>query len=374
MLILGITAAALIAFIWIGYPLLVWALASLRPEHHTSPVTLPSVSVVIASRDDAEAIRARVSDLLLTEYPAGLLEIVVARDVTRPEPRSADAEAFGPSSIVRVVEGDAPGGKSATLNAGVRAATHDVLVFTDTAQRFDTAAIPELVSALDRPHTGAVSGMLELHQEHYGAPTLAERYWRYEVWLRRAEARLHSGVGVTGAIYAMPRRLWEPLPANLILDDLYLPMRLVLQGWRIGFTTRARARDVRRFAPAQEYRRKVRTLTGNIQVCAWLPAVLNPVRNPVWIQFVCHKLARLLTPYLAAVAFLGIAWAAVSVLLSWKGGAQLLLAAAVLAAGACVVPSVRRALKGRLAWGVALQSSIVVATVNGVRGRWDVWR
>ena len=50
---------------------------------------------------------------------------------------------------------------------------------------------------------------------------------------------------------------------------------------------------------AQDARTKgaVRTLTGVIQVCAWLPGVLNPLRNRIWLQFVFHKLLRLLTPY-----------------------------------------------------------------------------
>jgi hypothetical protein len=131
---------------------------------------------------------------------------------------------------------------------------------------------------------------------------------------------------------------------------------------------------VRRFEAGQEYRRKVRTLTGVIQVCAWLPDVLNPLRNPLWLQFVFHKLLRLLTPYLVAVAILGMAWAAVSALLSSRLGAWLLLVLAILGVALCLVPRVRRKLKGQLAWGISMQSSIVVATVNGVRGRWDVWR
>jgi hypothetical protein len=109
-------------------------------------------------------------------------------------------------------------------------------------------------------------------------------------------------------------------------------------------------------------------------VCAWLPGVLNPVRNPLWLQFVFHKLLRLLTPYLVVVAILGMAWATVSTLLSSRLGTELLLAAVVAAVVLCLIPGVRRVLKGQLAWGMAIQSSIVVATVNGVRGRWDVWR
>ena len=327
--------------------------------------------MILASCDDAESIRARVANLLETDHPAELIEVIVALDAANAV--ATPGELSGLDERAQAVTGDAPGGKAATLNAGVRAARYPVLVFADTQQRFDRASIPALVAHLWDERTGAVSGMLELPRAH-GSLNLVERYWRLERWLRKWEARLRSSVGVTGAIYAMRRELWKPLPANLILDDVYLPMRLVLEGWRVGFTDEAKARDVRRFEAGQEYRRKVRTLTGVIQVCAWLPGVLNPVRNPLWLQFVFHKLLRLLTPYLVVVALLGMAWAAVSTLLSTTLGTQLLLVLAVAGVLLCLVPRVRRALKHQIAWGVAMQSSIVVATVNGVRGKWDVWR
>lgn len=370
-LVVAFTAFLALAIIWLGYPLAVRLLGGLRPRSVSTDQRPVAVSVILASHNDADSIRTRVANLLDTDHPAELLEVIVALDAANAQ--ATTAELAGMDHRVRVVTGDAPGGKSATLNAGVRAARNPVLVFADTAQRFERASIPALVAGLADPRLGAVSGMLELPGAH-GSLNLAERYWRLERWLRKWEARLHSSVGVTGAIYAMRRELWKPLPSNLILDDVYLPMRLVLDGWRVGFTEQAQARDVRRFEAGQEYRRKVRTLTGVIQVCAWLPGVLNPVRNPIWLQFVFHKLLRLLTPYLAVVMLFGMAWAAVSALLSTTFGTQLLLGLALAGVMLCLIPRVRRMLKSQLAWGLAMQSSIVVATVNGVRGRWDVWR
>jgi biofilm PGA synthesis N-glycosyltransferase PgaC len=366
------SAIALLMLIWGGYPLSVWLLGALRrPRGVGRAAASPTVSVIVASADTAAAVRARIHDLLLTHHPAGAIEIVIALDAARSKASIQDL--LDLDRRVRVVQGDAPGGKAAALNAGVRAAGHELLVFTDIAQRFEADAIPELVAALDDPALGAVSGMLDLPGAG-GSKNLAEHYWRYERALRCSEARLHSSVGVTGAIYAMRRTLWEPLPAGLILDDVYVPMRLVLRGWRIGFTERARARDIRRFAPDQEYRRKVRTLTGVIQVCAWLPGILDPVRNPIWLQFVFHKLLRLLTPYLAALALLSLVWTLGAALIAHPFGTELLGVVGLAGVALASVPRVRRALVRQIVWGVALQSSIVVASVNGLRGRWDVWR
>jgi hypothetical protein len=219
---------------------------------------------------------------------------------------------------------------------------------------------------------GAASGRLEIAAGPDG-PSLAERYWRFERWVRRSEARLHSTVGVTGAIYATRRTRWAPLPPGLILDDLYVPMHLVLRGYRIGFVDDARATDTRRFATGQEFRRKVRTLTGVIQLCAWLPGVLNPLRNPVWVQFVCHKLLRLLTPYLALVAAVAATvWAAARF-----GRAFFLAVLALALVGAMVAllrPALGRRVRDVVVSALAMQGAVVAATVNGFRSRWDVWQ
>ena len=369
---LGLSGALALFVIWGGYPLVIRALGGLRRKQVSEGAGAePTVSVTIASSDDADAIRARVADVLATHYPAELIEVVVALDAARAKATPSDLQGLDPR--VTIIVGDAPGGKSSSLNAAVRHAHHELLVFTDTAQRFEPDAIPALVNQLRDPQLGAVSGMLDLPGAN-GMRNLAERYWRYERWLRRWEARVDSSVGVTGAIYATRRQLWTPLPASLILDDVYVPMRLVLDGWRIGFTDQARAHDVRRFAAGQEYRRKVRTLTGVIQVCAWLPAILNPGRNRIWLQFVFHKLLRLLTPYLAALVVVSTLWVGAAAIVATPLGGRVLLGAGAAVVLLCLVPHVRRTLRAQLAWGFAMQSSIVVATVNGVRGRWDVWQ
>ena len=368
---LAVAALAGLVLIWIGYPCVVFVLAWTRRR----PAVLsqsgdPSVSVILATAGSANDIRARVENLLQSSYDRAKLDVIVGLDAVNKQASVAELRDIHPS--VRVIEGDAAGGKAATLNAAVRSSTAEILVFTDTAQSFRPDVISKLVESLADPSVGAASGMLETSVEGRRR-TLADQYWRFERRLRNAEARLHSAIGVTGAIYASRRELWEPLPTGLILDDLYVPMRLVLRGKRIAYDDRAIASDARSFAPRQEYQRKVRTLTGVIQLCAWLPQVLNPVRNPVWVQFVCHKLLRLLTPYLAALVALGAAWWVGAALVHAQSRIPLIVAASLVGA-LLLLPSLRRRFATQVAWGIALQTSVVVATVNGLRGRWDVWR
>jgi len=159
----------------------------------------------------------------------------------------------------------------------------------------------------------------------------------------------------------------------VLCDDLYIPMELVLRGYRIGFCADAVAVDERRFAAPQEYARKVRTLTGVLQVCVWLPAVLLPIRNPIWPQFVCHKLLRLLTPYLVVVALAAAAAAAAFAAVEQSSTAGPILIAAALGVPLALWTLSRRA-RSAVAMGVAMQVAVVRATWHGLRGDWDVWR
>ncbi|MEO7964457.1 MAG: glycosyltransferase [Gemmatimonadaceae bacterium] len=328
------------------------------------------VSVIIATRDEPAVIEARVANVLASDYPRELLDVVIGTDRSGSQTAEQIATRLRPlSSAIQVVAGDEPGGKASTLNAAVARATGELLVFTDSAQRFAPDTIRLLVEALEDERFGAVSGAL--HMGGAGGGGLADRYWRYEKWLRLNEARVHSTVGVTGAVYAMRRSCWQSLPSGLILDDVYGPMDLVLRGHRVGFRPDARAYDDRRFPPAQEFRRKARTLTGVVQLCAWLPGVLVPWRNPIWLQFVFHKLLRLTTPYFLVVgAIAGTAWLA-----------TLLAAAApavvwgVLASVALVMlfAVTNRRMREAITMVVAMQGAVVRATVNGLRGEWDVW-
>jgi hypothetical protein len=103
-------------------------------------------------------------------------------------------------------------------------------------------------------------------------------------------------MGATGAIYALRRALWKPLPVETILDDVLAPMRAVLAASRVVFSSEALAFDP--VAPSGvELRRKIRTLAGNYQILKLEPRLLNPFRNPVWIQYMSHKVGRLLVPY-----------------------------------------------------------------------------
>jgi cellulose synthase/poly-beta-1,6-N-acetylglucosamine synthase-like glycosyltransferase len=308
MIVLFWVAALVAGYVYVGYPCLlaVWArVADRRPRRRPcQDGRWPSISIVVAARNEAARLPARVTNLLAQEYP-GRREVIVVSDGSTDDPASALASLLGPD--VRLI--DLPhGGKPLALNAGVAAARGEVLVFADARQRFAAGALMALVSNLSDPTVGGATGELVLDCEHGDAhdSTVGEGiglYWKYEKWLRRNESRVWSTLGATGAIYALRRECWTPLPASTLLDDVLAPMRAVLDGCRVVFDERAVAYDRASADAAAESRRKTRTLAGNYQIVAQEPRLLLPIVNPVWLQYVSHKIGRLVVPW-ALVALL----------------------------------------------------------------------
>jgi len=305
----------LVVYVYCGYPLLlaVWSAVAGRPlrTRSSSDRSWPTVSVVIAAHNEAARLPARVANLLDQRYPVPL-EIIIVSDGST----DATANVLRPF-MDRVTLLELPrGGKPAALNAGVAQARGEIVVFADARQRFTPDAIRHLVSNFDDPAVGGVTGELVLDCEM--EPTATDSsiadgvglYWKYEKWLRRRESRVWSTLGATGAIYALRRSVWQQLPTGVLLDDVLAPMRVVLGGRRIVFDDRARAFD--RVAPtgSAEAHRKRRTLAGNYQILALEPRLLVPIVNPVWVQYLSHKVGRLLVPWALVGTLVASLWLA----------------------------------------------------------------
>jgi biofilm PGA synthesis N-glycosyltransferase PgaC len=168
----------------------------------------------------------------------------------------------------------------------------EALVITDARQPVDQGALRALLRLLASPRVGCVTGNLVL-EGAAGSGT----YWRYENWIRKQESRFRSVTGMTGPLSALRRSDLGPLPADLILDDVWIPMQLRLRRLRVLLAEDAIARD-QAFSDEREFARKVRTLAGNYQLFWRMPRLLLPFVNPSWFETISHKVARLVCPWL----------------------------------------------------------------------------
>jgi cellulose synthase/poly-beta-1,6-N-acetylglucosamine synthase-like glycosyltransferase len=200
-------SATFVSYGTIGYPLLMWVLARLAPHPIRTGSALPSVTCVLAARDESSVIGTKLGNLLSLDYPPERLDIVVVSDgsVDRTVPAVRDWIDRAPGRI-RLVEVPVPQGKAHALNLGVAQARGDIVLFADARQRVDRRALRALAQNFADPRVGAVSGELVLEEQTPADPRRAlASYWQFEKFLRRAESRSGTVVGCTGAIYAIRR-------------------------------------------------------------------------------------------------------------------------------------------------------------------------
>ncbi|KPL25757.1 MAG: glycosyl transferase [Acidithiobacillales bacterium SM1_46] len=295
-------AFGFIVYTYAGYPLGVWMLSRLRPETGGNTPGIrrwPSVTVVVAVHNEQGRVLPKLSNLRALDYELGLLRIMFVSDGST----DATNEHLAMEADVTLLSYPERRGKPHALNIELAQIDSEVVVFTDVRQELEPGAVRCLVARLLEPGIGAVSGELVHRDPVSHTASHIGLYWRYEKWIRKAESRLASTVGVTGALYAIRRRDYVPLPTDTLLDDFVLPMQIVRRGQRVIFEPRAVIYDELQTDTRGERKRKVRTLTGNFQAFVRNSWLFVPGQNPVLVQFLSHKVFRLFVPY-AMVALL----------------------------------------------------------------------
>jgi hypothetical protein len=142
-------------------------------------------------------------------------------------------------------------------------------------------------------------------------------------------------------------------------------MQLGLQGKRVAFVPEAEAHDAA-FEDDREFRRKARTLAGNYQLFARMPALLNPFANRIWFETISHKIMRLVAPWLLILLALTSAAATIA------GGSlamQVLLAGQVAFYGAAAVGTRAGRLAGVARTFVVLNAAALAGLYRHLTGR-----
>ena len=291
-----------ILYTYAGYPLAIALLACLAPRGRLrAPWPVgggPPISMVMAVHNGAGILPNKI------EHLAGL-DAELVKEIVIVSDGSTDGTNGILENAVRAGDGRLQAivlpnqvGKAAAVNAGIQAATGEILLFVDIRPRIEPGALASLLANFADPAVGCVAGELLLRTEGHDATMAAVSglYWKYEQWIRNCEAAWDSPVGVYGGFYAIRRSLATPAPAGTILDDMFQPLSIIRQGYRSVLDRTAVVVDVWPAKASGEFSRKVRTLAGNFQLVALAPWILGS-GNRVVFQLVSHKLLRLIVPY-----------------------------------------------------------------------------
>jgi cellulose synthase/poly-beta-1,6-N-acetylglucosamine synthase-like glycosyltransferase len=291
-----------VLYVYVGYPMLVTALARTMGGPAKRAEVRPTVTVIIAAYNEEKNIRAKLDNVVALRYPASLVDILVASDSSND---STDAiVASYDHARVRLVRLEGRQGKTACQNAAAAQANGDILVFTDATTVISPEALSSLVENFADANVGCVAGSLTYEAgSESGTARGGTEYWSYELGLRRAESRLGGLVGVSGCLYAVRRCLYRPIEPILI-SDFVIALRVRELGFKTVLEPKASCVERTLGQASSELSMRVRVAIRSIHALLVERRLLNPMRYGLFAwQLWSHKALRYASPFFMVLCF-----------------------------------------------------------------------
>jgi len=266
-----------------------------RRDRRPSPsAELPSVSLLVAAYNEEKVIAERVRNALASDYPSNKLEIVIASDGSSDQ-TAAIVREFEDQGV-KLFDYKERAGKVSVLNKSIPQCSGEIVVLSDANTVYKPDAIRNLVRHFEDDSLGVSVGEMRL-----GSPdadyAAEQRYWQFELMLKFMENRLGVVVGGNGGIYAIRKKLFEPVPSYTITDDFVIPMKICAKNVQMVYEPEALAFEETARDIAAEATRRTRIAAGNFQSIWTNRALLNPLRGWIAFCFWSHKVARWLVPF-----------------------------------------------------------------------------
>jgi hypothetical protein len=190
------------------------------------------------------------------------------------------------------------------VNDLVREARFPILVLTDANVMFDTGTLINLVKHFKNDRIGLVdTNMINRGLKKEGISYQEKAYISREVKIKNLEGRLWGAMmGPFGGCYAIRKEDYSPIPSNYLVDDFYINMRIFERDKFAVNDLDARVFEDVSNNLSDEFRRKIRIATGNMQNLRTFYRLLFHKR--IGFSFISHKVLRWFGPFFVIISLL----------------------------------------------------------------------
>lgn len=299
----------IIFYTYVGYGILLYLLVKIRQAiKGKRPVNnnlknLPSVTLIIAAYNEEHIIDKKIKNTLTLNYPADKIKYLFITDGSTDGTPNEVAK----YDRIKLMHSPERSGKINAVHRAMKEVTTEVAIFTDANTFLNKEALINIARHYKDERVGAVSGEKRVEITDVSDATAGEGfYWKYESALKKLDSQLFSVVGAAGELFSIRTRLYEPVPADTILDDFMISLLIAAKGYRIVYEPDAFALESSSANTLEELKRKVRIAAGGIQSILRLRTLLNPFKFPVLsFQYISHRVLRwTITPLCMIIAFI----------------------------------------------------------------------
>jgi poly-beta-1,6-N-acetyl-D-glucosamine synthase len=305
-LIILVVSIFLIVYSYVLYPLILliytkWRRKPMMAAHHEEYA--PHVTVLIAAHNEEKVIGQKIANTLALDYPKEKMDVLIGSDGSTDATETICRHHDG---MVALVDIQPRQGKSNVLNTLVPLAQGEILLFSDANTFLEPSALKNIVGRFQDVSIGGVCGRLLLNSQKDGLESYETVYWRYESKLKWLESEVYSTIGANGGLYAIRKSLYKPIPKDTIIDDFWISMDILEQGKRVYFQRSSVAYEDVSQNIGDEFRRKVRIGSGNLQALLRRPVIANQQHWFAQFAFFSHKIVRWTIPLLVITIYVAL--------------------------------------------------------------------
>lgn len=292
--IFGITG--FIVVLYLVYPLWLTSISSGKPMDVQETKEINCVSVLLLSFNGKKHLTEKINFLLRELSAFEFHELIIIDD------NSSDGSVellrdFGNLDHLTILYNSKQEGIPFSMNLGIASAKYDYVVFSDQRQQLSEGILKKIVEPLQFANIGAASGCIAFRDQ--GKKCFFLR--RHENGLKTKESKTGNLIGVYGPFYAIKKQCYSPIPAHIILDDLYLSLR-ILRSKQIIIREDCRIMDDD-FSAHYDFNRARRYLSGLLQILSE-ELIIHDLTKKQRIMLFWHKYLRLLIPVLVFLCYI----------------------------------------------------------------------
>lgn len=298
------TLILVVLYAYLGYGIVLYALVKLRTlligsrklQAQPEPNQLPEVSLVIAAYNEAGHIQQKIQNSLALSYPQELLVLFFVTDGSNDGTDAIIRNYPWPAGTRWVLEHRPERkGKIAAVERIMPLIQSPVTIYTDANTDVNQDGLLQMVRHFQDKAIGCVAGekRIAMGQVEQAAAAGEGLYWKYESKLKTWDAELYSVVGAAGELFAIRTALFEPVPADTLIEDFVLSLRIAQRGFRVVYEPQAYAVETGSADVKEEMKRKIRIAAGGLQAIMRLSPLLNIFQYGVLsFQYISHRVLR----------------------------------------------------------------------------------
>lgn len=286
-----------IVYTYIGYPLLLFSLVTIKkkispqPPRYFENNELPEITLIVACYNEGDILKKKIENTLQLDYPLNKLTLYYVTDGSTDN--SCDIILQYPE--IKLFHENERKGKNAAVNRVMDSVKTPITIFCDANTFLNPQALRLITRHYKNDKVGAVAGEKRVFQskEENAAGSGEGAYWKYESKLKTWDSELNTVVGAAGELFSIRTSLYEKVPSGVLIEDFRLSMNIAQKGYRVIYEPEAYAMETSSLSMEEENKRKIRISAGGLIEVWHFLGLLNIFKYRLLsFQYVSHRMMR----------------------------------------------------------------------------------